>query len=511
MYKLLIVDDEEIEREGMAQCIPWQEYGVNLIGAAWNGVQALEHIRTECPDIILTDIKMPIMDGIELIRRVRAEFPGVEFIVLSGYGEYEFTSQAMEEGVRHYVLKPCDEERIVEVLSKVMKELERKANLKKESDSYHATVRKLLPRAREQVFLKLLLGKEQLHEDYQLFLTEISSLETEVRVLSLRCQNNVDYLEQFVLENVLGELLGEGMILLSTTIHQEVLFLIKESAFNRLPKAVERAEIEFKRFAPYSLQAAVSEKGKVTDAYELYGQIQELFYVGAIEGETELLHLGLFRDRQSQISQLVNYRQIKEIEAYDELLFEIYLVLLKMEVKNFTARQKEEAIAWITKVLYGKNHSFPKFEAENDLNYAWVLVEEFMQVAEAEHSMALICGKEEERIKCILLAIYQYLREPEMNIRFLAKEVLFMNEEYFGRLFLKHQKVKFSTFLLEQRIRLAQRLMQYYPDIKISLLAEMVGYSPDGQYFSKAFRKVTGMTPSEYKSMLSESTEAASV
>ena len=91
---------------------------------------------------------------------------------------------------------------------------------------------------------------------------------------------------------------------------------------------------------------------------------------------------------------------------------------------------------------------------------------------------------------------------PELNIQFLAKEVLFMNEDYFGRIFVKNQKIKFSTFLLEQRISLATQLLQYAPDLKISILAEMTGYSPDGQYFSKAFRKVTGESPSEYRENL---------
>lgn len=115
MYKLLIVDDEAIERDGMANLIPWQAYGVELVGTAWNGMDGYEKIEALHPDIVLTDIKMPVMNGIELIRKTKYKFPDIEFLILSGYGEYEFTSQAMEEGVRHYILKPCDEAKIVEV------------------------------------------------------------------------------------------------------------------------------------------------------------------------------------------------------------------------------------------------------------------------------------------------------------------------------------------------------------------------------------------------------------
>lgn len=99
LYKILIVDDEEIEREGMAGLIEWEQYGMILVGTAWNGIEGLEKIRTLSPDIVLTDIKMPGMDGIELIQNTREQMPWVEFVVLSGYGEYEYTSKAMEQGI----------------------------------------------------------------------------------------------------------------------------------------------------------------------------------------------------------------------------------------------------------------------------------------------------------------------------------------------------------------------------------------------------------------------------
>ncbi len=175
MYRLLIVDDEEIEREGMAQFIPWEIYDVELAGTAWNGADGLEKIRLTRPDIVLTDIKMPVMDGIGLIRAAKEEFPAVEFIVLSGYGEYEYTSQAMELGVRHYVLKPCDEERISEILRKVEAEIEKKRGQRQKMEDYRQTVEQLLPRAREQILRNLLLERETLTEEGRRFLKKRSA------------------------------------------------------------------------------------------------------------------------------------------------------------------------------------------------------------------------------------------------------------------------------------------------------------------------------------------------
>lgn len=116
MIKVLLVDDEDIEREAMAEIIPWENLDMELVDMAWNGIEGLEKIRTHQPDIVITDIKMPVMDGIQLIGKTKELYPDMLFVVLSGYGEYEYTSRAMELGIRHYILKPCDEEKIVEVL-----------------------------------------------------------------------------------------------------------------------------------------------------------------------------------------------------------------------------------------------------------------------------------------------------------------------------------------------------------------------------------------------------------
>ena len=112
MYKVMLVDDEDLEREIMAQTIPWEKVDMELVDMAWNGIEAMDKIRMLVPDIVITDIKMPVMDGIELIRRCQESYPHMMFVVLSGYGEYGYTSKAMELGIRHYILKPCNEETV---------------------------------------------------------------------------------------------------------------------------------------------------------------------------------------------------------------------------------------------------------------------------------------------------------------------------------------------------------------------------------------------------------------
>ena len=113
MYKLLIADDERVIRESISTLIDWKSLGIELIGLAKDGSDAYNMIIDECPDIVLTDIKMPGFTGIELIEKIRKINTLTQFVILSGYGEFEFAKAAMRFGVRHYLLKPCSEQQII--------------------------------------------------------------------------------------------------------------------------------------------------------------------------------------------------------------------------------------------------------------------------------------------------------------------------------------------------------------------------------------------------------------
>lgn len=489
MYKLLIVDDEEIEREGMARFIPWEEYGIELVGTAWNGVEGFEKIQSEEPDIVLTDIKMPVMDGIELIRKTREIFPLIEFVVLSGYGEFEFTSQAMEQGVRHYLLKPCDEDQIRDIMDKAKREVDQKKRQFHQEKDYQETMGRLLPRARKQIFRDMLLGREQTDKEYGLFLEEYGTCQEEILLLGFRIEKGFDYLEQFILENMLTELLGEENVYLGAAVHTEFVFLLNSRAKDRIGNAVERTAQEFKRIRQGQLCQAVSEPGEIRKAASLYNQITEMLEIGSAEKRKGLLDYRVFKDASENASSIVDYAKIRSAKDYSEILFELYLSFMKMELSGFTFQQKEELMNWVMKVLYGEvlKPSVPKGTEEE---MTWALIEILADTAAGYKNL----DKDN-----ILLAVFAHLRDQKLNIQYLAKEILFMNEDYFGRIFQKSQKMKFSAFLLEKRILLAMRLLQYDPELKIAQLAEMVGYSPDGQYFSKAFKKVAGMPPTEYR------------
>ena len=247
MYTLLIVDDEEIERDGMARLIPWEKYGYRLAGTAGNGAEGLDQIGRLRPDIAIVDIKMPVMNGVEMIRRAREAYPDTLCVVLSGYGDYEYTSQAMELGVRHYILKPCDDAKIIPVLDKAARELEEQRQSRARSQKMEREARLFKPIAREQLFRDALLGRAQPAGKRQL-LAELGEGGRQVILLDFRLTGGFDALERYVIGNMLGDLLPDGALLMTAGVDRDVLVLADAMADRGAETAVQCLKKEFKRF-----------------------------------------------------------------------------------------------------------------------------------------------------------------------------------------------------------------------------------------------------------------------
>lgn len=124
MYKVFFVDDEASMRAGIRESIDWDNSGFTLAGEAPDGEMALALMQEILPDILITDIKMPFMDGIELSRRVKKTLPWIKIIILSGYDEFDYAKQAIAIGVEDYMLKPVSSTKLMEILNVAAKRIE---------------------------------------------------------------------------------------------------------------------------------------------------------------------------------------------------------------------------------------------------------------------------------------------------------------------------------------------------------------------------------------------------
>ena len=138
MTKVFLVDDEIVIREGIRNFFPWNGSDYQLAGEAPDGEIALPMIRDTKPDILITDIRMPFMDGLELCRTVRRQMPWIGIIILSGYDEFEYARQAIQLGVKQYLLKPITAEELRSVLDRVRADLEEEKQDRIRSESLRA-------------------------------------------------------------------------------------------------------------------------------------------------------------------------------------------------------------------------------------------------------------------------------------------------------------------------------------------------------------------------------------
>jgi len=127
MYNILIVDDEPIIRKGMKQFLDWDQYGFAIIGEAANGFEALRFAQNNQVDLLITDIKMPGMDGLELVEKLHEQNLYPYVTVLSGYGEFEYARRAINQGVQSYLLKPIQEEELIDMLQRIKRKLDEDA------------------------------------------------------------------------------------------------------------------------------------------------------------------------------------------------------------------------------------------------------------------------------------------------------------------------------------------------------------------------------------------------
>ena len=133
MIEIIIVEDESYIRKGMVVTTPWEQLGCKVIGEAGDGLEGYELIKRLKPDILITDVDMPVMDGIEMLRKLEG-LSETECIIISGYNDFEYARQAIKLGVRDYLLKPIDDEDFYKTLKKVIQQVEKKRAIARQQE-----------------------------------------------------------------------------------------------------------------------------------------------------------------------------------------------------------------------------------------------------------------------------------------------------------------------------------------------------------------------------------------
>lgn len=124
MYKLIVVDDEAVIRNGLVHGNPWNTWGFEIVGQASDGLEAIEIIKEQAPDVVLTDIRMPKYDGVQLMEYLNANYPSIKIVILSGYSDFEYLNKSIKNNVFDYLLKPTQEEDFIDLFSRLKQKLD---------------------------------------------------------------------------------------------------------------------------------------------------------------------------------------------------------------------------------------------------------------------------------------------------------------------------------------------------------------------------------------------------
>ncbi|MEG0369354.1 MAG: response regulator, partial [Hungatella sp.] len=158
LYRIILVDDEEEVRKGIIRKINWEDAGFQVVGDAENGEDALEKIEILEPDVVLTDIRMPYMDGLLLTEKIRQQYPAIKVLIFSGFDDFEYAKRAIKLNVTEYILKPVNVEELTLILKRIKHNLDEEIEQKRDVNLLRESYKNSLPIIREHFLNDLVQG-----------------------------------------------------------------------------------------------------------------------------------------------------------------------------------------------------------------------------------------------------------------------------------------------------------------------------------------------------------------
>ncbi|MBB3111069.1 two-component system response regulator YesN [Paenibacillus phyllosphaerae] len=522
MLKVMLVDDEPYVRKGLCSLIDWEACGYVVAAEADNGEDAWAIIRAERPDLVITDIRMPVLDGLELIRLVKEELPDTAFIIVSGYNDFSYAQQACRYGVHEFILKPIDQDELTEILLRVGQKIEGAIGQRTEQ----------IERGNQRMIESLIRGEADSHQTAEW-----------AAAAGLDSSRGARYV--FVeLNDRLLTLTGQDTITASGEERNLIALTIQDSlGLKRPPYLYEHhgrygfiagsdltawnGDIEW---YVRKLQANLSERLGQTVFVYAGKQVAQLIdlkesYISAKETLTYKF--------QADQAKTVTYERIQSQSlAYthlDESLFKAWLLRLEERDREGLAtagdaifqsfaeqRFAPEAVkaaihqcvlgaASIIKRMGGDERTLPtlpviaQWQDQNvTLGALRQLFGQFGNEA-AECLGALRQDQGRGNIQKVKAYVDAHYASNSISLKSIAA-AFFVNSVYLGQLFKKTYGVYFNDYVLRLRIDEAKRLLRQ-TDCRIYEIAERVGFS-NSDYFVTQFEKLEQMTPSEYRATL---------
>lgn len=522
MYKVLIVDDEDLIREGLKTFARWDTMGFEVVGEASDGDEALELVQKLKPHVVVTDIKMPRCTGIELMKKINEAGLNTKIVVLSGYDEFEYAKAALEAGAVDYLLKPIKFDKLREVLGKIKDEYDRKIreNIK---------INKALELLKNEFFLKVIDGVIARREDilqqakevdisfeWKYFLTVIIEIDNYHELISRYSAQDMD-LYKFAIKNVAEEICsryGKGYAF--TRDNGEVAVVFCSDASSR--EFVKSMLNEIKKGIDSVLEFTVT-----VSCGDEFGDITMLkqSYMEARKRADMKFSLGKNRVILPEDADTVEKKEAPVPDNADNIESRLLLHIQNQDMEGISLLL-EQAFSGMTQrdAIYDRFYSIIKLLSrfmekngaalsditdENLFKYEHVVKKETLEDIIADLKsvingvMAYLNQTNYKSVSKVLNEVKEYVNRhlgEDISLETVAQRV-YMHPMYLSKLFKKETGVNFIDYLTSARVEQAKRLMQDIT-LKTYEISEMVGYKSP-KHFSKVFKSVTGVTPKDYR------------
>ncbi len=537
MYKVLIIDDEPIIRKGIKNIINWKQLDCEVCAEASDGAEGMELIKKLLPEIILTDIRMPGLDGLDMLKQVKDIVPNSKIIIVSGYREFDYVREAIKCGAFDFLLKPTRLEELTAVLARAVDILNEQKLRHSEFDKFKLLFEQSIPLLKEKLLCDIVFeinsNENEITEKMKLFDIHINNfvfivIENDMDESSVNTQYDKQ-LYQFGIINSFEEILAEKYEVHVISLNSnKVGFIIQNSSHSGInmteifEKTAYLQEMIFNAFG-ISISIALSTEG--SSVFELPEKLKECQY--SLEYKSYLGNNSIIQ--YSDLNSFFKYEDYSLLERYKKQLLEGVKAGNEALVKASSDSISNFISSNTISINYLKNFYYSALSSINNIRISVLAANSDKKHEEGKDIASLIKLIEKsdntEELNLLLQQVALKIANKvnsfnNKSIRVtLRKAIDYINEHYsesvtlnevaehtfvttfyISRMFKKELGTSFIDYLNDIRIEKAKELLK---DVKYKSyeVASLVGI-PDPHYFSRLFKKHSGISPSEYRETL---------
>ena len=520
MLKVFLVEDESVVREALRDNIPWQQYGYRFVGEAGDGEMALPLIRKTVPDVLITDIKMPFMDGLALSHIVKSEYPDMKIIIISGYDDFDYARQAISEGVDEYLLKPITRRSLQKALAEIREKIEAEQEQKNYVKKFQSEMQQYEQYALRSFFEKVFEGKlsaQELYEEAGKQGLDINASGYNLILFGVQEDESREELLRYFLRfpeclvfrwnvNTYGVLLMGDVDSLRERTNTHMDYMKKVCEQSKDQEWYVAAGVPVERFSQlsecykrvnhiYAYRYLIPEKHILTEELTADETVKtdETSFGGldANKVAPEIIRGFLNNGQLTEVEEFVGSYIQGLGEAVVSRLFRDYL-LLNIQ---FTTQGYIESIGcsqeeFLKTVGADRIHEVVT-GPDTMKDYVCRLLTEALRLRDE---------KQQTQGKKVLQAALDYIEQnytqTTLNLNEVA-QAIGMSPNYFSGMFSQEMKMTFVEYVTNKRMEKAKQLLRE-SDQSSAQIAAAVGYK-DAHYFSFVFKKTAGVSPRDYR------------